>query len=100
MDSLSPDSELAKFKPLSKWVPKVGDFVIHHGWFFSKWYGVISSISQSSVEMITDGLPVLLFTMVPEQQDKKKKIVSIAKIKMSRGGEFAVNQDNVWHVDG
>ena len=100
MAALAP-GELARYNPLSKWIPKVGDFIIHHGWF-SHWYGILSSIEPGSpfVEVITEGLPVLLFLMIPEEQTKKKKLVSVARIKLSRGGQFAVLQDGVWLLDG
>ena len=91
--------ELAKYRPLSKWTPAVGDFILFNGWI-NRWCGVIGIIQSNYVEIITEGTPFLLFTLLPEQQEANKKKISIAKIKLSRGGEFAVLQNGVWHTDG
>jgi hypothetical protein len=89
--------ELAKYKPLAQWSPKLGDFIIWHGWVRS-WYGVVNSIYTKEVGVIREGLPQLLFTMSEADQEDKTIKVKIAKIRSSRGGEYCVLQDGIWHI--
>lgn len=100
MADVDNNLELAKFRALSKWTPQVGDFIIHHGWLYDKWYGVISNVGVKMVDVIYDGLPFLLFTLLPEKYNSQTKKISLIAIKSSRGGEFAVLQNGVWFVDG
>lgn len=92
--------ELIKYAPLSKWKPELGDFVIYHAMFWNRWFGVINNIGQMEVEVIKEGLPYLLVTMSPGDQEKNKMMISIAKIKSSRGGTYAVMQNGVLYIDG
>lgn len=91
--------ELARFSGFRLWEPKLGDFIVYHGWFYDRWFGVISSIDNGIASIITEGLPFLLFNLVPEEYTEHTKNVSIAKIKSSGGGKYAVLQNSVWYVN-
>ena len=99
-DRLSSQSfvELARYRDLAKYVPKMGDFVIWHGWF-SRWYGVISEINGDILTIIHENLPKLLFTMPEMDREKHKKMISLISIRTSRGGEFHILQDGTWFLD-
>jgi hypothetical protein len=99
--------ELARFRRLSQWAPKVGDFVIWTGWI-RRWYGVVSTtrnspslsgISVPIVRIIRDGLPKLLFTMPEDEYDKNSIEIAASRILNSRGGEYCVLSNGVWYVD-
>lgn len=90
--------ELAKYRGLHDWKPKVGDFVIWHGWF-TRWYGVLSSIDGGDAIIIKENLPKLLFTLSSSEYTKNSIRVSIGKIVRSYGGEFHILQDGVWFID-
>ena len=91
--------ELAKFKPLPTWVPKVGDTIIYHGWLWGRWYGVVNEVGVGTIDVIKAGLPVLLFTMQPDEQDSHKASLNPSRVRSSRGGEYAVIQDGIWFID-
>jgi hypothetical protein len=90
--------ELARYRGLTTWKPKLSDFVIWHGWF-SRWYGIISGINGNQITVIKENLPKLLFTMPESDRSKNTISLQVDKIKSSRGGEFHILQDGVWHLD-
>jgi len=90
--------ELACWKDLIKYKPKVGDFIIWHGWMH-RWYGVISEVNGDVIIVIKENLPKLLFTMPPSDYQKNSVQLSVTKIKFSRGGEYHLLQNGVWYVD-
>jgi hypothetical protein len=89
--------ELARYRPLAAWKPTIGDFVIWHGWFLNRWYGVINSILDNEVTVITEGLPCLLFTLPESEREKHLVHIPLYKIKSSRGGEYHIEQNGVWY---
>lgn len=95
--------DLAHYDDIRRWTPQVGDFIIWHGWF-QHYFGVVSDIirEDQSVEIIKQGIPLLLFDMVSEDHDKSKIKVSIGKIKGSRGGRYAAiraqGSNIIWYV--
>jgi hypothetical protein len=95
--------DLAHYDSIKKWNPQIGDFVIWHGWF-QHYFGVISGFDKedNSIEIIKQGLPILLFDMPPEQHDKNKIKVDIGEIKASRGGKYAAfrayGNNIIWYV--
>ena len=91
------DISLAQYKPISKYVPQIGDFVVWHGWF-THHYGVINSVNDNSnVTIIHAGMPRLLFTMDPDDMAKNTKKVKISVIRGSKG-PYAILQNGVWYV--
>ena len=91
--------ELAKFNTLTRWNPKIGDFIVWHGWF-RHWYGVVNDISTvGSLWVIRENLPKLLFSLPMSERSKNSIQVDIDKIRGSRAGEYAVLQDGLWYVD-
>jgi len=95
--------DLAQFTSIGKWQPKVGDFVVQHGWL-THWYGVISGINARNytVEIIRAGLPFLLMNMSMSEMEKAKVSVDVGKIKRSKGGKYAIQQQHgtghIWFV--
>ena len=93
-----PSAELAKFTGLNKWQPKIGDFIIYHGWFRG-WYGVVHSISGTKLQIIKEGLPKLLFCLQLGEYQKNQAILDAGRIINSRGGEYCVLQNGVFFID-
>lgn len=89
---------LAQYRQLARYKPRLGDFIVWHGWL-SHWYGVIGAFDQDEETLIIiyAGMPSLLFTMSPTEMRKNTKNVDLYKIRSSRGS-FAVLQGGVWYV--
>jgi len=87
---------LAQYKQISNYKPKIGDFVVWHGWF-THYYGIINGIDDNSVRIIKSGMPVLLFSMDAEEMENNMEIVSTNKIKKSRGA-YAIQQNGIWYI--
>jgi hypothetical protein len=95
-------ANLAFYRALREWKPRVGDAVIWHGWL-THWYGVVNQVQPSGhVSIIAAGLPLLLLTMDQDTMQKRARCVHASRIQSSRGGEWSVLQvvDNqmVWFV--
>lgn len=87
---------LAEYKPISAYKPRVGDFLIWHGWF-THFYGVINGIDNDRIRIVRAGMPILLFSMDPDDMDKNLETLSVNKIRRSRGA-YAVHQNGIWYV--
>jgi len=87
---------LAEYKQIATYKPKVGDFVIWHGWF-THYYGIINGVDGDKIRIVKAGLPILLLSMDPEEMDKNLEIVSLSKIKRSRGS-YATHQNGIWYI--
>jgi len=89
---------LAEYKPIAAYKPKIGDFLVWHGWF-THWYGIVSGIEAETnkLKVVKAGMPILLFSMDPNEMDQNLEIVSLAKLKKSRGS-YAVQQSNIWYT--
>jgi len=87
---------LAEYKPISTYKPRVGDFVVWHGWF-THFYGVINGIDDNKIRVVKAGMPVLLFSMDPDEMDKNLEVLSLNKIRRSRGA-YAIQQNGIWYV--
>jgi hypothetical protein len=95
--------DLSYYRSLPMWNPQVGDIVIYHGWFWSRWFGVVSNINaDGSCDIITGGLPVLLLTQGGKKREKNTVSVDIIDIKNSTSGKYAVvkSEQNrlIWYV--
>jgi hypothetical protein len=93
--------ELARFRDIRNYIPKIGDFVIWHGMLYGRWYGIINNITEDEVIILKENLPKLLFSLSKSERDNKdnQKITSVNVIRTSRGGEYSILQDGVWLVD-
>lgn len=87
---------LAEYRPISSYRPRVGDFVIWHGWF-THYYGIVNGIDEGRIRIIKAGLPMLLFSMDQEDMDRNAITTSINKIKSSRSS-YAIQQAGIWYV--
>lgn len=94
---------LAFYKSLSDYEPKVGDFIIWAGWFFTK-YGIVTDFDKSSIYVVLDGLPVLLITMDTSDYEENTRKISISKIKSASKGSFSILQTDekskqpIWYL--
>lgn len=87
---------LASFRPLSKYQPAIGDFVIWAG-FFRTWYGVVSLFDATHLTIVFESLPILLFTLMPEEQNKNTKKITIDKVRSGISGSFTIMQHAADH---
>lgn len=86
---------LALYKPIQSYNPRVGDFVIWHGWF-THYYGIVNYTHNNKVKIIKAGLPELLFNMDQSDMEKNSIIVDANKIKKSK--DYAILQSNIWYT--
>ena len=89
---------LAKWISIRKWVPAVSDFLIWHGWWRGRWYGVISEVRGPNVMVIKENLPSLLFTLDPAEYEKHGQLISVNKIMNSPPGAFHVLKGDTWYI--
>ena len=92
----SVDLSLAAYKPINKYVPMVGDFVVWHG-FLSHWYGLINGVSQDKIKIIKAGMPNLLFSMSQSEMEDSVHIIDLSKVQRSRGA-YAILQGGIWFI--
>ena len=92
--------ELVRYRQLTNYTPKMGDFIIYIGWMISRWYGVISAIDKDEIVVIKDGVPSLLFTMNESNYSKNTIRLELGDIIDSSPGAYSVLQDGVWYVHG
>jgi hypothetical protein len=90
--------ELAKYRDLASYAPKIGDFVIWHGWF-NRWYGLVIDIHNDELTIVKENLPKLLFCIPESSRNKFSIRISVTTIRVSRGGEYHVLQNGTWYVD-
>jgi len=89
---------LARFAPFTRWQPRVGDFIIWHGWF-TRWYGLINVMDHDMLYIVKENLPCLLFTLSESEYAAHTVKVPIGKILRSRGGEYHILQGDVWYIE-
>ncbi len=90
--------DLAQYRDLALYIPKIGDFVVWHGWV-TRWYGIVSFISSDELTIIKENLPKLLFTMPGMHFKNNSKRISLTEIRVSRGGEYSILQGGIWFID-
>jgi len=90
--------ELARYNSITKYSPKIGDFIIWHGWF-RKWFGVVNGIDGNRITVIKENLPKLVFSIPENKRYKYMTEIYLDNIRGSSGGEYAINQDGVWFID-
>lgn len=93
-------AELAKYTTLDRWTPRISDFIVYHGWFRSRWYGIIDAVNreEDTVSIIYDGLPLLLLTMDPDIYKDRSMILPVKKIVNASKGSYCILQDGVWFL--
>lgn len=87
---------LAEYKSIAAYKPRISDFVIWHGWL-SHYYGIINGIENNQIRIIKAGIPLLLLSMEQDQMDQNAIVVSLNKIKSSRGA-YAIQQAGIWYI--
>jgi hypothetical protein len=95
---LDAEIGIAKYRNIANYVPKIGDFVIWHG-FWKRWYGVIIDINGGTAYILKENLPKLLFTIPDDERVKNTIKISISRIRSSRGGEYHIIQGETWFID-
>ena len=88
---------LAEYKPIATYKPKIGDFIVWHGWF-THYYGIINGIKDEKLRTVKSGIPFLLFTLKPDEIDTNYKLLSLSRIRQSGSGEYAVQQNGIWYI--
>ena len=92
---------LAQYKSLSMWKPTIGDFVFFNG-LFSKWVGVINSISGPMVSIIIAGNPFLLCNYAQEEMVKNTIKLSQERISRSAAGKYGIMRNEsgtlIWYI--
>jgi hypothetical protein len=96
---------LAHYRDIRTYSPRIGDFIIWHGWW-SKWYGVVSAVNGDLVEIVCENLPKLLLTLIDTEYKPNSIIIKVNKIRASRGGQWSVIQEDpelngkgIWYID-
>lgn len=98
------DIELAHYRDIKRYTPKVGDFIIHHGWIFrTKWFGLVNYVDKDGgLHIVRDGTPRLLFSMGQAEMAKSTIIINHTTIVGSIPGSYTVMQQDgsmgVWYV--
>ena len=89
---------LAEYKQIATYKPKIGDFIIWHGWF-THYYGIINGIETESgkIRIVKSGMPLLLLSMDPSEMDQNLEVIPLGKIRKSRGS-YAIQQNGIWYV--
>jgi len=71
---------LAQYKPLDKYTPEYGDFVIWRKWFIT-WYGVVTGVDKfSNLTVIFENSPTLLLTLRESEIPKHTKKIPLSNI--------------------
>ena len=92
--------DLAYYRDIKSWKPKIGDFIIWHGWF-THWFGVTSVVSPDSIKVCRAGIPKLLFSMNESEMLKNTIEIKLREINKSFSGTFAIMQMQkapVWYI--
>lgn len=102
MNMMAPNTDLAFYKSLAEWAPRIGDNIVWHGWL-QHWFGVVNGISpDGNVSIIRAGIPLLLFSMSEPQMEKNTVHIHITELKTSTGGKYCAMQAQggsiVWYV--
>lgn len=102
MNQLAPNTDLAYYKSIGEWAPRVGDNIVWHGWL-THWFGVVSGIApDGTVSIIKAGLPVLLVTLTEPAMVQNTINVHLSEIRQGVGGKYSVVQAHgnnlIWYV--
>jgi hypothetical protein len=87
---------LAHYRLLVQYKPRIGDFIVWAGWFRT-WFGMVAGIDGYNLQVVFEGLPSLLLTLTPAEQQKNLHTISLAKITTARPGSYAVLQHDAEH---
>lgn len=93
------------YRDRSAYVPAHGDFVIWTGWW-TTWHGIVSNynLDTGELDIIFSNIPYLLFNMDDAQQKRETIQISLAKIKNSLNGTWAIQQHDaksgatIWYI--
>ena len=88
---------LAQYKAIHLYRPRIGDFIIHHGWF-THYYGIINGMQENKLHIIKAGLPILLFTMKDKNREQNQMEIYLDDILHSKGGKYTIKQGDIWFV--
>lgn len=98
--------ELARYRELKIYQPRVGDFVIKHGLLIStKWFGVVNYIDKEGfLHIVVRGHPKVLFLTAADEIPNNLIRISPSVIIGARSGNYTVMQQEsvsnipVWYV--
>lgn len=88
------DVELARYKSIAEWQPKIGDLVVKYGWITKvKWFGVVNGVSNDgTVNIIKEGTLRLLVTTPPNDSKNKSVTLSLHSMKNNFTEAYSVIQ--------
>ncbi len=90
------DVPLAQYAPRSAYRPIIGDLVVWAGWVRT-WFGIVSGISNDGLQVVYEGLPVLLVTQTPEEQAKNTRLLKFDELTGAKAGVYSVLQHDTKH---
>jgi len=101
-DDLPP---LAQYAQLNDYAPSYSDIIIWSG-FWSTWVGVVTNYDARNDELyvIFSTIPYVLFTLTEAEQIGHTQKLSLARIKSSIKGTFAIQKHdfakntNIWYL--
>lgn len=88
--------DIAAYRPVSEYVPSLGDTIIWTGWW-TTWYGFVTKPGDLDVEAIFESTPRLLVTLTEFEMKKATKTLSLERIR-SRKTCCYILQGGVWYV--
>ena len=93
---------LAYYRKLTEYSPSYGDFIVM-SFMFSTRYAIVVNISDNGdLVVISESLPMLLFTINDEDKPKNTKTLKIEEIKNARDGKYAIQrtegQNSIWYI--
>lgn len=93
--------DLAAFRPIRSWSPRIKDILISHG-FVNTWYGIVNVTNQNNITIIKSSLPTLLFNYSDQEMEKNSITISTMKIRSSPNGRYSIirNEDGsqIWYI--
>lgn len=94
---------LAYHRPRTLYTPTYGDIIIWTKWF-TTWYGVVTNNVDDQINVIFEGLPILLFTMNEAEQGKNTFNLKLSEVRNAKNGKYSILQrdpttrENIWYV--
>ena len=98
--------ELARYRDIKQYQPKVGDIIIKHGWIFSTvWFGIVNYIDKEGLlHICIRGHPRILFLTSPSEMPSNIHKFNLDEFVNSVTSRYTIMQQEpvtnipVWYV--